>query len=79
MSERINELPTGSPSLEKQLLDESIKNKKRIHYSNLCKERRLSFEQDVLAAHKKLRSTVPWIFNRQGAAIFFPADLLSIL
>lgn len=62
MNERIKELSDKIAKLEKQLLDELDEKQKQFHYH--IEGKRVQFEQDVLAAHRKLKSAVlPWMLS----------------
>ena len=62
MSEKINELSDKIAKLEKQLLEEFDKKQKEFHYRIVGKK--VKFEQEILAAHKKLKSAIfPWLLS----------------
>ncbi len=62
MSEKITELTDRIAKLEKQLLDEFDKKQKEFNYH--IEGKRVKFEQDILAAHRKLKSAIlPWLLS----------------
>lgn len=78
MSERINELTDRIAKLEKQLLDEFDKKQKEFSYRIVGKK--VKFEQDVLAAHKKLKKAVlPWIFTAKVRNILSAPFIYSMI
>lgn len=86
MHEKISELTDKIAKLERQLLEEFDKKKKEFNYR--IEGKKITFEQDVLAAHKKLKSAMlPWIFSAKLRNILsapfiysmiFPIALLDI-
>ena len=78
MRERINELTDRIAKLEKQLLDEFDKKQKEFSYRIVGKK--VKFEQDVLAAHKKLKKAVlPWIFTAKVRNILSAPFIYSMI
>jgi len=78
MSERINELTDRIAKLEKQLLDEFDKKQKEFSYRIVGKK--VKFEQDVLAAHKKLKKALlPWIFTAKVRNILSAPFIYSMI
>ncbi len=62
MSEKISEISDKIAKLERQLLEEFDKKQKEFSYH--IEGKRVKFEQDILEAHRKLKSAMlPWIFS----------------
>ncbi|MGJ8688452.1 MAG: hypothetical protein ACSHXZ_02945 [Gammaproteobacteria bacterium] len=78
MSERINELTDKIARLERQLLDEFDKKQKEFHYKIVGKK--IQFEQEVLAAHRKLKNAVlPWVFSAKVRNILSSPFIYSMV
>lgn len=78
MSERINELTDKIARLERQLLDEFDKRQKEFHYKIVGKK--IQFEQEVLAAHRKLKNAVlPWVFSAKVRNILSSPFIYSMV
>jgi hypothetical protein len=78
MSQKISELTGKIDKLERQLLDEFDKQKKEFHYK--LKGKKVEFEQEVLDAHRKLKSAIiPYIFSSKVRNILSSPFIYSMI
>jgi hypothetical protein len=78
MNERINEITDKIDKLKKQLRDEFDKKQQAFNYR--LEGKRVKFEQEVLDAHRKLKTaTLPWLFSAKIRNIISAPFIYSMI